>query len=176
MNITPIQRQVAANTGPFATIPADPVRIPVSLPGPFVMGLQVYSSNPLDTAMRIMQRPGMLLFPDPQGRVLVADRLTAVSQWYVPIGSNWMDLRIVVDAAGAGGVCEVEIELGNKHASTAADVVINILAAANPPDEYTLELLRQMAQGIERLPMSTRELMREVIPQMLARQKLPGPT
>ena len=142
MNIASFYKSVTQATGPFAVAPAAPVSFPAWLSGPFILGIQVYSSNLLDVVLRILSTPGNQIFPD-RSKVMDAARLNPTWEWFHPISTTLLPLRLFVEG-GPMGTPEITVELGNKNASTAADVVVNLVVDSKPPDEVTLELLREI--------------------------------
>lgn len=171
MNVLSIYRSVPANTGPFAATPSPALVVPIRLPGPFILGIQVLTSDQLDTHIRLLVQPSQRVFPDPSAQVYALGTNLAEDGWFHAANADLIPLRIVLP--GVGALPEGSIEIGNKDAATAADMTINLLVAARPPDATSLELLLEMKQGLDRWPRDFRDLLRELSASMMERQSLP---
>lgn len=143
MNVISFKSTIPLSTGAGA-----PVVRRVRLPGPFVFGLQVLTNLYGDTGLRLLTGAERVL-PDPSSEVTDATLAGVSDGYYYPASSNWLDLRLVVPAyAGIAAV----LEFVNSNGSTAAAVVVNLLVAAKPPDQETIEILTELRAGIDRWP------------------------
>lgn len=170
MNLLNFYRSVAISTGPFAATPSAALAVPLKLSGPFILGIQILTSDRLDTAFRLVTG-GAQLFPDPVSQVVSQAGLAPGDRWYRPASDAMVPVRIVVP--GEGGLPNATFELANADAAAAADVFVSLIVAARPPDAMTLELLNEMRQGLDRFPDTARELFKEFASTYLERQSLP---
>ncbi len=169
MNLVNLELIAIKATGPFAATPAAPLSFPMRLAGPFILGIQISTSDPADTAFRITC--GGQIFPDPVSQWVGQAGATPLDRWYRPASDAMIPVRIFVP--GEGGLPNATLEVANKDATTDATVIVTLIVSAKPPDEMTLELLREMRQGLDRLPEVTARLYREALTTILERQSLP---
>ena len=158
MNVISIRRTV-----PQATPVTAPLQVLIELPGPYLTGIQVWTSDALfvsDISLRLVEPPGALLFPEPSANVLTPLTELADPKWYNPIGWEWVNVRLVVSG---GPRYRLILDLVNGNAQAGVIVIVNLLASVQPPDQTALELMRGMNQGLLRFQSAAENLTAEMV-------------
>ena len=157
MNIISFRRTV-----PITATIATPMRVMLDLPGPYIEGIQVWTGEAFAASaitLRIIESPGGKIFPEPSATIRTPLTELPEGGWWNIITLIWTDLRIVVSG---GPLYRVIVELASV-AQGNIDVIVNLKVSAQPPDQTTLELLRELNQGIQRVPGIVREITGELV-------------
>jgi hypothetical protein len=142
-------------TVPLSTPQTAPVVHWVRAGGLFLGGLQVYTDKIGDVSFRILN--GMeVVFPDPstQGYDNAAPGIPD-DRWFYPTSGSPIDLRIVLRNEPKP---LMKIEIANANAA-AAVFACNLFMESQPPDAQTLEAIRELREGISRLPLDLKTVM-----------------
>ncbi|GAG02352.1 unnamed protein product, partial [marine sediment metagenome] len=141
------------------------------LPGPYILGIQVWTSEfPAadpelsDVVLRLLELPARRLFPEPSATIMtpVIDGLRAqglLDDWYHIVGPEWAQIRVVVS-----GDPRYRILCEFRGAGVApCDVIVNLAVASKPPDATAIQLVQEMNAGIERWKSASNKLMVDTI-------------
>jgi hypothetical protein len=129
---------------PLSTAQAAPLVINARLHGKYLLGIQVYTDKTGDVSLRLMDGQDRVI-PDPGGGFRDVTGLLPFDGWYYPANADLVPLRETILYTPP----ELRIELSNVNAANAV-LVLNLFAAAAPPDETTLLLLRDIQAGMTR--------------------------
>jgi hypothetical protein len=141
-------------TVPLSTPQTAPVVHWVLMPGIYLGGLQAYTDKLGDVSFRLFN--GMdLIFPEPQTQGY--DNSTPGvpdDRWFYPTSGSPIDLRIVLRN---DRYHLVKVEIANANAA-AAVFILNLFGEDHPPDTVMLETLRELKEGIHRLPLDLKHV------------------
>ena len=147
------------------------IEVLLQLPGPYISGIQVWTDQFVietpdlsDISLRLIEPPAGRIFPEPSMTIMVP--LTEVPRpeverdsWYHPVETHWTDISIIVSGDQR---YRVICHLINYNAAD-VDVIVNLKVSAKPPDETTIQLIKEMNAGIERWMNASTKVMKDAI-------------
>jgi len=159
----------------------------LELPGPYILGIQVWTSEvwvqqPVVLAvsfihLRLLEPPSTKIFPEPSANILipVTETLRAVAApdvfrdgWFWPAQSLWSDFHIICSGDPRNRVL---LQIRNDDPAIDITTIVNLKVAAKPPEETAIQLVKEMNAGIERWMSASEKRMRDTLEAAL-RQRL----
>ena len=166
MNIISVRRSI-----PLATMLENPLEVILDLPGPYINGINIWmGENPpvSNITLRMIEPPATKLFPEPSATIRTPITEAQEDGWFHPTPfAGFIPLRIVVSGDPR---YRVILQLCNTNVVPSVDIIVNLSVSTVPPDQTTLELLKEMSSTIQRVPEVTGRVASKMMKETLQKE------